>query len=143
MAVAILESVESVVMLEHTYDLELAFKDNYGPILEDLNKAGLLKSDVYDAMKDPKLGSREKASLIVNSIKEYVKIQPKNYHKFITILEKSERYFYDIIRKLKKTYCGNFMASSKNKTRGWLIVVQEHCVHIKQQRSGLQVVLLG
>lgn len=122
------DSSESRVLLDHTRALELALKDNIDLILEDLNRVGLLKSDVYSNVKDvnSRLSAIQKASSIVTSIREVVEIQPNNYHKFIKILKRNERHYYDIIKTLEQARCGKLIPDySKMKTRCVCIVEQD------------------
>lgn len=88
-------------------ELELSLKDNCSLIIEDLNSQGLLKSDVYEQLKDVKnnnLSSKERSSMIVTSVREYIEIAPANYNKFIKIMKKHEKLFADVIKKLEQTY---------------------------------------
>lgn len=126
---------ELCVLRERTRDLELTLKDNYDMILEDLYKAGLVKSGVYSSVKDAKsmLSSAEKASSIVTSIMEVVEVQPANYQKFVEILKKNEGHYLDIIRKLKQTHCG------KSTQMGGLGVVSWAICFWEREMSGVHV----
>lgn len=102
------DSAELEVLIKHTRDLELALSNNYGLIIEDLNLAGLVKSDVYDEAKDPQshLSPKHKANAIVRSVKDMVEIDRSNYHKFLDILKKKRMHYKSILEKIKGTYDG-------------------------------------
>ena len=92
------DSLEYATLRNHVEDLELALKDNITPIIEKLNREHLIKSDIYDRLKGT-MSSSTKASDIVTSIVEMVKLNPKNYHQFMRILN-STTHYKDICTKL-------------------------------------------
>lgn len=94
------------VLSDNRSSLELALKDNYGAIVEDLNEEGLLKDDIYKIVKNPQDTSADKASIIVGSVLEYVQLESTNFDKFIRLLKKNGRLFADIIKKLEEAYDG-------------------------------------
>lgn len=102
------DSVYLEVLEEHCDDLELALKNSYEEIIEQLYLAGLLPTSVYNRVKDPMtsgLSPRQKATMIVINIKDKVQIKQSNYHKFIGVLKK-RRYYEDVVENMNKTCYG-------------------------------------
>lgn len=102
------ESVQHAILVENRGPLERAIKDNDRHIINPLYNAGLLKADIYECLNDTgsNLSATKKATMIVNSIIDYVELNPDNFDKFLSVLEKSRKHYRDIIKTLRKEFNG-------------------------------------
>ena len=87
-------SPELEVLKTHTYELELALKNNFRHIIDELRNCGLVKSDVYDRVKETNslLSPLEKSGLLVGSIVDVVKLSSSKYNEFVKILSGNVQY---------------------------------------------------
>ncbi len=74
-----------------------------------LHKSGLISEETYDSVSDPRsttLNPREKASVLVQDIKDKVRLNPENYHILIQYLRENQWQYKDILDILSKKYEG-------------------------------------
>lgn len=103
------QSPELGALEQKRSELELALKDNLRPILDRLERSGLVKSEIYDTVKEMKssLSSADKALMVVSSIIDAVSLSGKSYHELMKILceEKVAHQYRAIVSKIKSSYC--------------------------------------
>ncbi len=99
-------SVEYTTLVNSTDMLEIALhKDR--PITHFLHRSGLISEDTYDSVIDPRLTTLnpiEKASLLVEDIKDKVRLNPENYYVLIRYFSKNKRVHKDILNILNEKY---------------------------------------
>ena len=97
-----MESWETQVLRNHTEKLEMALVPELLFVAHEMNKAYLLSDTELDEIKTiPSLLSNiQKAGKVVASLKRMVKLNSRNFDKFIDILKKKPQFFYIIINHL-------------------------------------------
>ena len=107
-----MKSVELEVVKKRARDLEIALKDNFTPIINDLRSEGLIKDSTYKRVQDTRLQltQEERAGELVRSVEDAVQLSSANYFKFVKILSGNgvAHLYKDILILLQSTLCGEF-----------------------------------
>ncbi len=90
------ESWETKVLRDETERIERAIIPELRFVAQELNKAYLLSDDELCEIKAAPTDV-QRASMIVDSLKRAVKINSKNYEKFVNILEQKPQFFESIL----------------------------------------------
>ena len=93
------ESKEYSTIVECEGLLETALKSDR-EIAQFLHQQGFITTEKYDEVISPTsmLSATDKASILVEGIRDKVKLNPHNYYKFIEHLHKNETRHGDILR---------------------------------------------
>ncbi len=99
------ETVESLVLLRCTSQLEIAFESDVD-LAHYLNVEGYLKNDEHEAVINPSsvLTKREKSSILVRGIKNKIELNSNRYHELLRHLRLNARKYKDIVDILDTEY---------------------------------------
>lgn len=84
------------MLKEHREKLEKAVTLEMRWLAHEMNRADLLPDDVHKDVIETRsmLTEAEKATKIVETLKKFVEVDPKNLDKFLNILKQREQIFY-------------------------------------------------
>ena len=98
--------MEYTTLVNCTAMLEIALWEDRD-MLHCLHRNGLITQGTYDSVSDPRsttLNPMDKASLLVQDIKDKVRLNPGNYHVLIRYFSENEWKYKDILNILNKKY---------------------------------------
>ena len=109
------ESREYATLVKHSEKLEIALISDTN-ILHFLNKEGFITDNVYYEVHDPKsmMSAVKKSCIVVDAIRNKVKLNSQNYHKLLHYFRQNRRSFGDIADILDNEFIGNMSSPQMN-----------------------------
>ena len=99
------ESVESITLINCTEKLETALSSGNRSIAHFMNTKGLISDEVHSEVTNPKslFSATEKAGFLVSDLKNKVKLNPQNYQIFLERVRR-DKYHSGIAKILDKEH---------------------------------------
>ena len=101
-------SAEYRTLKKHTVDLRLAVKSDLVGLGGTLFASDLITKVDCDNLTNQSISKDNHAAKVVGLIQDKVEQDPRNYHTFISALEKDSSHYNAILQTLNKTYSGKF-----------------------------------
>ena len=92
-------------MIHCTVQLKTAVSKTLSELGGCLLARGLITRNKECELRNSNVNEDERAAELVNLVQNKVKLDPRNYIKFIGILQEAGEYYNEILRSLSEVYC--------------------------------------